>query len=59
MCVCGVCVCVCVCVCVLLGSSRPFEHGSLNNKDPFCLYNSFKIFSRFLICVLVSVGIGS
>ena len=47
-------VCMCVCVCVWLGSSRSFKHVSLNNKDKFCLYDLFKIFSSFLINVLVS-----
>ena len=47
--------CVCVCVCVWLGSSRSFKHVSLNNKAKFCLYDLFKIISRFLISVLVSL----
>ena len=47
------CVCVCVCVCVWLGSCRSFKHVSINNRDNFCPCNLFKIFSYFLISVLV------
>ena len=31
-----------------------YIYVSLNNKDKFCLYNSFKILSSFLLSVLVS-----
>ena len=45
--------CVCVYICVWLGSSNSFKYVSLNSKDKFCLYNSFKILSSLLISVLV------
>ena len=45
---------MCVCVCVWLGSSHSFKHVSLNDKDKFCLNDSFKSLSSFLISVLVS-----
>ena len=35
-------------------SSLSFKHVWLGNKDTFCLYNFIKIFSSFLISVLVS-----
>ena len=41
-------------ICVCVGSSRSFKHVSLNNKDKYCLYNSFKILSSFLLSILVS-----
>ena len=46
------CVCVCVCVWRYLGSSRSFNHVSLNNKETFCLYNLFKIFKYIIYPVL-------
>ena len=38
----------------MLDSSHLSKHVSLNNKHKFCLYNLFKIFSSFLVSVLVS-----
>ena len=46
--------CVCVCVCVSLDSCHSYKQVSLNNKNKFCLHNLFKIFSSFLVSVLVS-----
>ena len=42
-----------VCVCVV-GRTLSFKYVSFNNKDTFCLYNSIKILSSFLINDLVS-----
>ena len=33
------------------GSKRSFNHGSLNGKEKFFLYNLFKILSNFLIII--------
>ena len=43
----------CACVC-LVGQQFSSKHVWLNNIDTFCLYNFTKIFSSFLISVLVS-----